>query len=97
MYFLIENDDLLRKYNTICDKVISDIRKILIASLSTTKKILETKIKYLNDEATNFHNKEISEACFDYTCFAVISADSSLKKMKSIIKYSKVVNMLLAT
>ena len=69
----------------------------MIASLSTTKKILETKIKYLNDEAANFYDKEISEACFDYTCFAVISVDSSVEKMKSIVKYSKVVNMLLAT
>ena len=38
MYFLIENDDLLKKYNTIWDKVSADIKKKnLIASLSTTK------------------------------------------------------------
>ena len=51
----------------------------------------------MNDEAANFYDKEISEACFDYTCFAVISVDSSVEKMKIIVKYSKVVNMLLAT
>ena len=28
MYFLIEDDDLLEKYNTIWDKVIADIKKI---------------------------------------------------------------------
>ena len=27
MYFLIENDDLLEKQNTICDKVSADIKK----------------------------------------------------------------------
>ena len=38
MYFLIENDDLLEKYNTIWDKVSDDIKKNLIASLSIIKK-----------------------------------------------------------
>ena len=27
MYFLIQNDDLLEKCNTICDKVSADIKK----------------------------------------------------------------------
>ena len=36
-YFLIENGDLLEKYNTIWDKVSADIKKSLIASLSITK------------------------------------------------------------
>ena len=39
IYFLIENDDLLVKYNTISDKVSADIKKSLIASLSTIKKL----------------------------------------------------------
>ena len=37
MYFLIEDDDLLEKYNTIWDKVSGDIKKELITSLSTIK------------------------------------------------------------
>ena len=37
MNFLIEDDDLLKKYNTIWDKVSTDIKKNLIASLSTIK------------------------------------------------------------
>ena len=37
MYLLIEDDDLLEKYNTIWDKVSADIKKNLIASLSITK------------------------------------------------------------
>ena len=32
MYFLIEDDDLLEKYNTICHKVRADINKNLITS-----------------------------------------------------------------
>ena len=35
--FLIEDDDLLEKYNTIWNKVNADIKKNLIASLSTIK------------------------------------------------------------
>ena len=38
MHFLIESDNLLKKYSTIGDKFSSDIRKKLIVNLSTTKK-----------------------------------------------------------
>ena len=38
IYFLIEDDDLLEKYNTIWDKVSTDIKK-LIASLSKIKNL----------------------------------------------------------
>ena len=37
MYFLIEDDDLLKKSNTSWDKVSADIKKNLIASLSIIK------------------------------------------------------------
>ena len=37
MYFWIEDDDLLKKYDTIWDKVSTDTKKNLIASLSTIK------------------------------------------------------------
>ena len=36
-YFLIEDDDLLEKYNTIWDKVSARSKKNLIASLSIIK------------------------------------------------------------
>ena len=38
MYFLIEDDDLLKKYKTIWGKVNADIKKNLIANLSIKKK-----------------------------------------------------------
>ena len=45
MYFLIESDDLLGKYNTICEKVRVDIKKKnLRASLSINKNF-KTQIK----------------------------------------------------
>ena len=37
MYFLIEDNDLLEKYNTIWDKVSADTKKNLVATLSTLK------------------------------------------------------------
>ena len=42
MYFLIENGDLLEKYNTIWDKA-SHIKKNLIANLPTIKKFSKPK------------------------------------------------------
>ena len=44
MYFLIEDDDLLEKYDTVWDKVSADIKRNLIASLSI-KKIFENQNK----------------------------------------------------
>ena len=41
-YFLIEYDDLLEKYDTIWNKVTSDIKKKLIVNLSH-KSFLKTK------------------------------------------------------
>ena len=41
MYFLIKDDDFLEKHNTIWDKVSTDIKKNLIASLNTIKKFLQ--------------------------------------------------------
>ena len=37
MYFLIEHDDILEKHNTIWGKVSADVKKNLIAILSTIK------------------------------------------------------------
>ena len=37
MYFLIEDDGLLEKYNTVWDKVSADIKNNLIVNLSRIK------------------------------------------------------------
>ena len=59
MYFLIEHDDLLEKYNTICDKVSAGIKKEFYSKPVYNKEFLKTKIKFHDDEVTDFYDKEI--------------------------------------
>ena len=80
MYFLIEDDHLLEKYNTTWDKVSANIRKELDSESVYNKIFLKTKIKPHGDEVTDFYNKKIPEEDYNYTCLAVISLDSALKR-----------------
>ena len=57
MHFLIEDDDLLEKYDTIWDKVRADIKKEFDSNPVYNKKILKTKIKSHGDAVTDFYNK----------------------------------------
>ena len=87
MYFMIEDDDLLSKYNTICDKVRADIKKKLIASLSMIKN-LKTNIESYVDEVTNFYGKKFPKVNSNHTCSAVISLDSaSSASVSKSLKY----------
>ena len=80
-YFLIAHDDLLEKYNTIQKiKVGADIKKELDSEPVYNKSFLKIKIKSHGDEITDFYNKEIPKVDSNYTCLAVISLDSALKK-----------------
>ena len=54
MYFLIEDDNLLQKYNTIWDKFSADIKKEFHSELVYYKNFLKTKIKSHGDEVTDF-------------------------------------------
>ena len=58
MYFVIEDDYLLEKYNAIWDKVNADIKKEFYRE-PVYNKFLKTKIKFYGDEVTDFHDKEI--------------------------------------
>ena len=58
MYFLIEDDALLEKYNTIWDKVSADIKKEFDNEPVYNKEYLKTKIKSHGDEVTDFYDKE---------------------------------------
>ena len=78
--FLIEDDDLLEKYNSIRDKVSADIKKEFDSEPVYNKNFLKTKIKSYGDEVTDFYDKEIPKMNSNYTCLAVISLDSALKK-----------------
>ena len=83
MYFLIEDDDLLEKYNTIWDKVSADIKKELDSEPVYNRNCLKTKIKSHGDEVTDFYDKEIPKVNSNHTCLAVISLDSALKNGES--------------
>ena len=72
--------DLIKKFNTIWDKVSADIKKNLIESLHTMNNLLKTKMKSIGDEVTDFYDKEIPKVGSNHTCLAVISWDSTLKK-----------------
>ena len=56
MYFLIEDDDLLEKYNTICDNVCADIKKEFDSEYVYNKVYLKNKIKSHGDEVTNLYD-----------------------------------------
>ena len=56
---MIEDDDLLEKYNTIWDKVSADIKKEFDSEQVYNKDFLKTKIKSHGDEVTDFYDKEI--------------------------------------
>ena len=81
MYFLIEDDDLLEKYNTIWDKVSADIRKEFDSEPVYNKNFLKTKIKSNGDEVMDFYDEESAKVDSKHTCLKVSSLDSALKKM----------------
>ena len=73
MYFLLEDDDLLEKYDTIWDKISADDKKEFDSEPVYNKIFLKTKIKPHGD-------KEISKVASNLTCSAIMSLDSTLKK-----------------
>ena len=76
MYLLIEDDDLLEKYNTIWDNVSADIKKELDSEPVYNKNYLKTKIQSHGDEVTDFYDKKIPKL----NKLTVITLDSALKK-----------------
>ena len=74
MYFLIEYDNLLEKYNAIWDKVSTDVKNDFTANLSTN-----TKVKFYGDGVADFRDKKIPTVDSNHTCLAVVSLDSALK------------------
>ena len=60
MYFLIEDDDLLEKYNTIWDKVSADMKKEFDSEPVYNKNLLKTKTKFHSDEVTDSYDKRKS-------------------------------------
>ena len=82
IYFLIKDDDLLVKHNTITlwDNVSSDIKKNLISVPVNNKLFLKTKIKSHGYEVQTFYDKKFPKVNSNHSCLAVINLDSALKK-----------------
>ena len=78
--FLIEDDELVKKYNDIWNKVSNSIKQELDCKPIYTKKFLKAKMKFYGDEATDFHDKEIPKVGSNCTSLAVILIDFVLKK-----------------
>ena len=78
--FLIENDDLVQKYNTIWDKVSADIKKEFDSEPVYNKFFLKIKIKSHGDEVTDFYDKKISKVNSNHTYLTVTSLDSAFNK-----------------
>ena len=56
--FLIKVDELLEKYNTICDKFSVDIKKELHREPVCNKEFLKYKIKYRDNEDRDFYDEK---------------------------------------
>ena len=79
MYFLIEDDDLLEKYNIVWDKVSADVKKELDREDVHNKIFL----KSYGDEVTDFYDKKIPEMDSNHTCLAIINWDCAIKKAEN--------------
>ena len=75
MYFLNEDDDLLEKYNTICDKVSADIKKEFDSKFVYNKNCLKSKIKSYGNEVTYFYDKKFLNWALIILFLAVISLE----------------------
>ena len=67
IYFLIEDDDFLEKYNTIWNNVSADIKIEFDSEPVYHKEFLKTKIKSHGDEVTDFYDKKIPKVGFSHT------------------------------
>ena len=68
MYLLIEDEELLEKYNNTWDKVSANIKREFNRKPVYYNIFLKTKIKSYGDEAIDFPNKEMLKKGSNYTC-----------------------------
>ena len=79
-----KDDDLLEKYNTICDIVTIDISKYDSEPVYN-KTFFKTKLKFYGDQDANFYDEETSKVGSDYTYIVAITLNLVLKKMDTTI------------
>ena len=82
MDWLIEDNDLLEKYNTNWDKISADIQKIDSKPIYC-KECIKTRIRSHGDGVTDFYHERIPKVYPNHSCLAVISFDSALQKVES--------------
>ena len=80
MYFLIEDNDLLEKYNTIWDKVSADTKKKFGSHSINIKVFLRNKKNLMVMKLQAFMVKKVPKVDSNHICLAEISLDSALKK-----------------
>ena len=80
MYFLIEDDQLLQRYNTIWDKASADTKNEFDSEPVYDKNYLKAKVKSHDDKVTDFCDKKIPNLDSNHTCLAIISFNSALNK-----------------
>ena len=71
---------MLEKYNTIWDKVSTDIKKEFDSEPVYDKKFLNNKVKSHGNKVANFYDKKNPKVDSNHTCLAGISLDSALTK-----------------
>ena len=72
MYFSIEYEELLKRYNDICNKVSNSMKEEFDCRPTYNKIYLKIKIKSYGDEAIDFYDEEIPKVGSNYTFLAVI-------------------------
>ena len=90
MSFLIEDDELLEKYNKIWKKVKNSIKKEFDSKPVYKEKHVKAKVKSCNGRInTNFHNNKVPKEGSQFVCLSVIFAILVLEQIKFIILKEK--------
>ena len=80
MSFFIKDEESSKICDNIWNKVSNSMKNKSDSKPLYNKEFLKAKIKSYGDEATDFHNKEMSRLGSCYTCLAVIFIDFVFKK-----------------
>ena len=84
-HFLIEDGELLEKYNDVWNKVSNSVKKEFDTKPIYNKKFLKTKKKSYGVETTDFYDKEMPKVGLYYICIAVIFIDYVFRKDKRLL------------
>ena len=88
MSFLVNENDLLERFNEIWDKFSNTIKKGFDSEPAYNKKYLKTKRKSCEGKINrNFHNDKISKKCPHFICLSVILIDSVFNMGKKYYPY----------